>query len=1568
MTAPRARGTSSRTPSRRASPPTPSSAAPAGVRRSRSLRTCDRVPRAAAAWLAALVAVLSLFAGANALAQANDITTPTVNPDGSDTLWTATLTVAEFDSVGFLGFRRNDVGRLSSDTFTVGTNVNPVTRLAYTDTKLLFWETTDGFPENQTNWVLFLDERSFPGSEDVKQNVQFMQWNNPGLNWSVGDTVAVKLIRVNTPTAPRDALAADRGAGTWALSWTEPERTGGRVGGYQYRHHAGDGLWSVWKDVPDSRLGEANASRYTVGLSGAVEALELRAVNGAGASAAAAAAVVVNPFFDVPGLGFGPDGEETVFSATMTVGVSNVDIGFDHLNSQGSLVPREFTYDNVTVPVHWILAFPGSSSGCRPPGTPTLQVFNAVGTGWNHLDDRGVLQLGRDKFAFSDSNGIASDRGWCGVTADDLGWSAGVKLPVEVFIVNRAPGAPRYAAATAEEGGASWVLSWRAPVETGRWLEYEYRRLLVSGQWTDWTDIPASGTGQANASGYTVRGLTPGVAPSFELRGTNQAGPGPAVAMAQSFEGVALDSHTPPAFEPERGGDGATVLWRSELTVAESIGHLNGRGHGYDGVNGEGRLSPDSFRHRGVSYRIAHVYAEALDDAGNGGRLALVADAPVFDAAQAQRWVLRVDGAQYAGREAEERSGERLSWRGPTPSGLGWSAGVRVSLELVRVNPPDAPSRVVAVHRGASLALTWAPPARLGGALDGYEYRRRAPGGAWTGWTDIPDSAAGGANAAGYAVAGPEAGEGDMFELRARNVAGAGAAASAAAAFPPPDTMFDPRLNLDGSETIWEAKLTVWDGSETIGYHQDVLSGHVDGGDGFGLNPAANSFTYNGVTHTINEIRNIRVGGDELLRGELVLSDLVGGTDDGWREPHTANWALRIGDKLWAFSDAGDWSPSYVEWHGVTEADVGWSGGDVVPVAIVAFGTPGAPRDARAVLAGGRWALSWRAPRWTGGRLDGYEYRYRPADGGAWSAWAALEPVPGEAHTATGLGASVSYEFELRAYNPAGKGAVAAVAAVTPPPVTGGGPRLDADGAETLWEAVLTVGGSLDFRGYNSTSTGYGGLSPASFTVGSRQIEITLLYHTGEPDSFNILASDNLDAPGAGRWVFWLGDKRFDVIDADRHESNLIFWYDVTLADLGWSIEDRIPVRLVRMNAPVDAPQDVVADGTERADGLWRLAWRAPVRTGGRIDGYEWRRGVGDASAREWTAWEAIPDSAPGEENGSGWTVAGLEAGVAHVFEVRARNPAGSGPAALAIHTAGAAAVPGPPRDVHSMPAPNPDDEDGLRGAWDLWWQAPERTGGEILGYQHRRRLSGADWGGWRDVSDSGPGGGSAGGFRLSGLSWDADYDFEVRARNAAGPGPGATAVRVSDGEVLVRNTFGGDSRDYDFVHSARTQAQRFVTGNHLEGYVLQEVVMGIDEGHTPDHRSKVRMTVRAEASNGAPGAVLYELENPTTFVKFNNTFTAPKGPDLEPDTGYFVVVEYDEDDDDDFAVSLTGRDGVEGGAGRGVEHRHRALRAHGVEEGLQREDGRLLDEDPDRRGGGRAIGEGHRHRVDAGQ
>ena len=103
------------------------------------------------------------------------------------------------------------------------------------------------------------------------------------------------------------------------------------------------------------------------------------------------------------------------------------------------------------------------------------------------------------------------------------------------------PDAPRRLAAT--PGDEEVVLTWQAPADNGgaAILRYEYRLQAGAGIFGEWTAIPDSAAGGANAVRYRITGLTNGTAYTVEVRAVNSAGASAAVRVTVTPRSAAIE-------------------------------------------------------------------------------------------------------------------------------------------------------------------------------------------------------------------------------------------------------------------------------------------------------------------------------------------------------------------------------------------------------------------------------------------------------------------------------------------------------------------------------------------------------------------------------------------------------------------------------------------------------------------------------------------------------------------------------------------------------------------------------------------------------------------------------------------------------------------------------------------------------------------------------------------------------------------------------------------------------------------------------------------------------------------
>ena len=94
-----------------------------------------------------------------------------------------------------------------------------------------------------------------------------------------------------------------------------------------------------------------------------------------------------------------------------------------------------------------------------------------------------------------------------------------------------------------------------------------------------------------------------------------------------------------------------------------------------------------------------------------------------------------------------------------------------------------------------------------------------------------------------------------------------------------------------------------------------------------------------------------------------------------------------------------------------------------------------------------------------------------------------------------------------------------------------------------------------------------------------------------------------------------------------------------------------------------------------------------------------------------------------------------------------------------------------------------------------------------------------------------------------------------------------------------------GNTGEYEF-------AAPFTTGTHPYGYTISEVVFPLSSRNS--NAGPVVVTIRERTSGNRPGKLVATLNNPSTFVVAfdidENTFTAPPGTTLSPNTTYYLV------------------------------------------------------------------------------
>lgn len=312
----------------------------------------------------------------------------------------------------------------------------------------------------------------------------------------------------------------------------------------------------------------------------------------------------------------------------------------------------------------------------------------------------------------------------------------------------------------------------------------------------------------------------------------------------------------------------------------------------------------------------------------------------------------------------------------------------------------------------ARIVATWDPPADMAGAaLVGYEVQRRVDEGPFA---DIDPPHDG--TVAEYAADAPPEGVAHAYRVRALTDAGA---------------------------TGWSAPASTAPGAPLLravpGTGRAVLS-WTDPPD----------------------------AGTSLIAGYQYQAHAAGA--DAWGSPWTDVPAEAAAARSYAVDGLADGTRYGFELRAVNASGPGFGSAR----AMVTPGTPGAPRDLRAVAGDAMVALYWESPADPGASpVTGYEHR-RSGDGAAsWLGWTAIPGGAVEEHAVAGLANAAAYLFEVRAVNDIGPGPGARVDVRTPPAATAPIPALafeehgDAVTLDLGRFFAVAPGGALTFEAWS---------------------------------------------------------------------------------------------------------------------------------------------------------------------------------------------------------------------------------------------------------------------------------------------------------------------------------------------------------------------------------------------------------------------------------------------------------------------------------------------------------------------
>ena len=675
--------------------------------------------------------------------------------------------------------------------------------------------------------------------------------------------------------------------------------------------------------------------------------------------------------------------------------------------------------------------------------------------------------------------------------------------------------------------------------------------------------------------------------------------------------------------------------------------------------------------------------------------------------------------------------------------------------------PPSRPTGLGAAPGHEQVRLTWTDPSNA--TITGYQYQQSTTGNAWTnvGWTDIPGS---GAATTGYAVPSLVNGTAYYFRIRARNSSGASSASpqvSATPSAPPP--------------------------SKPTGFTAE----------------AGNAKAYLKWNHP----------GDASITKYQYQKKTAGAWGSTWTDVASSGAATT------AYTAMGLTNGTMYRFR-IRAAGEGGSSSPSDEASATPASVPDQPSGLSATGGDGQAALSWTDP--SDSAITGYEYRRKAA--GNYGAWTAI-PGSGASTTsyaATSLSGGTTYAFQIRALNATGASAGSAAASVLTKPSKPTGlsaapksasavlswtdPR---DASITQWQYQRKTGGSWG-SWTGMTSALCGGAVSTSCTVGGLTNDTTYAFRiraanaTGEGPASEEAPATPIAVPAKPTGVRVASTTLRDVTLAWANPSNASItgwqyrrkegegvyggWTAIPgsgasttsheVLDLTSRTKYTFRIRAANPSGPgaasdglsaVPAPAPATPTGIATAvgDGRVSLSWSDPSDIS--IVRYEYRRKK--TSAVEYGGWTAIPNSAPGEANATGYAATGLDNESEYTFNLRAANLTGVSNSAVGIR---------------ATPQPVPAQPSGLSasvgdGRSVLAWSSPS-VPSYVSKYQYQQKTSG-DWSAvstWTEMSGSGA---ATTSHAVEGLTNDTAYAFRIRAVNAAGlstPSAEATATPIA--------------------------------------------------------------------------------------------------------------------------------------------------------------------------------------------
>ncbi len=472
---------------------------------------------------------------------------------------------------------------------------------------------------------------------------------------------------------------------------------------------------------------------------------------------------------------------------------------------------------------------------------------------------------------------------------------------------------------------------------------------------------------------------------------------------------------------------------------------------------------------------------------------------------------------------------------------------------------PAAPADLAATPGDASVALAWTTGADGGSAIRMHQYRYRTGAAYPAAWTDIPDSAAGGANVSGFTVDGLTNGASHSFQVRARNDIGAGPAATSGAATPMPTVVVNAAPTFDSAATFSAAE------NQTVA--GTVEASDSDTGDnitGYALTGGADQGAFSiGATSgelTFNAAPNYEAPSDTGANNTYVVE--VRATSGTGTRVRTATQTITV---------------------------------TVTDVSGEAPGKPAAPSVSAASVTS--LNVNWSAPANAGPAITDYDVQYRAGTSGAWSVW--THNGAATATTITGLAEDTSHQVQVRATNDEGTGGWSASGSGST--FANAPPAFDSPAAFSIAENLTEIGmvrASDSDTGDNVT--GYeitGGADQSFFSIGATSGALAFDAAPNFEDAKDIASVDPANAAGNNQYVV--------VVTASSGTDERVKTATQTIT---------VTVTDVNTEAPGKpaAPNVSAASATSLS-----VSWTAPANDGPAITDYDHRHRTSPAGS--WT-------------------------------------------------------------------------------------------------------------------------------------------------------------------------------------------------------------------------------------------------------------------------------------------------------------------------------------------------------------